>query len=54
IKLKENIIHLVKYLFPEEIENKILNNPETIKLKVRSKYLMVNRTTGETNYIFNT
>ena len=52
IKLKENIIHLVKYLFPEEIENKILN--KTIKLKVRSKYLIVNRTTGETNYIFNT
>jgi hypothetical protein len=50
IKLKENTLHLARYLFPKEIELKILDYPETSGSRMRSRYLMINRITGETDY----
>lgn len=50
IKLKENTLHFARYLFPKEVEIKILNYIETNSSRMRSKYLIVNRITGETDY----
>ncbi|NVM35879.1 MAG: hypothetical protein HWN81_09805 [Candidatus Lokiarchaeota archaeon] len=50
IETKEMIIHLAKYLFPEEIFNKISSSKEIIREKARFRHLKVNRITGETIY----
>ena len=51
INSKEMILTLAKYLFPEEVERKLLNNEEINGSSIRSKHMMVNRITGETVYI---
>ncbi|MFX1387537.1 MAG: hypothetical protein ACFE9M_10005 [Promethearchaeota archaeon] len=48
IETKEMIIHLVKYLFPEEVVNKILTSEEIARGTARFRHLKVNRITGET------
>ena len=50
IETKEMIIHLAKYLFPEEIINTISNSKEAVREKARFRHLKVNRITGETIY----
>jgi hypothetical protein len=50
IETKEMILHLAKYLFPEEIYNKISNTKEIIREKAKFRHLKVNRVTGETIY----
>ena len=50
IETKEMIIHLAKYLFPEEIVNTISSSKEAIREKARFRHLKVNRITGETIY----
>jgi len=44
------IIHLAKYLFPKEVVEKILLDPEIIKPKARFRHLKVDKMTGETIY----
>ncbi|MCK4379609.1 MAG: hypothetical protein KAW51_00615, partial [Candidatus Lokiarchaeota archaeon] len=50
IETKEMIIHLAKYLFPEEIVNTISSSKEAIREKAKFRHLKVNRITGETIY----
>ncbi|MFX1431201.1 MAG: hypothetical protein ACFFCY_13640 [Promethearchaeota archaeon] len=50
IETKEMIIHLAKYLFPQEIYEKISNTKEIIREKAKFRHLKVNRVTGETIY----
>jgi hypothetical protein len=50
IETKEMIIHLAKYLFPQEIYEKISNTREIIREKAKFRHLKVNRVTGETIY----
>ncbi len=50
IETKEMIIHLAKYLFPEEIVDTISTSKEIIREKARFRHLKVNRITGETIY----
>ena len=44
------IIHLAKYLFPDEVVDTILNSEKITHTKARFKHLKVNRITGETIY----
>jgi hypothetical protein len=44
------IIHLAKYLFPQEINEKISNTKEIIREKAKFRHLKVDRVTGETIY----
>ncbi|MFX1456667.1 MAG: hypothetical protein ACFFDB_14945 [Promethearchaeota archaeon] len=48
IETKEMIIHLAKYLFPDEVVNKILTSEEITRESARFRHLKVNRITGET------
>ncbi|MFX1409362.1 MAG: hypothetical protein ACFFA6_03355 [Promethearchaeota archaeon] len=50
IETKQMIIHLAKYLFPEQVYNKILNFKEISKREARFRHLKVNKITGETIY----
>ena len=50
IETKEMIIHLAKYLFPQEIVDAISISKETIREKAKFRHLKVNRITGETIY----
>ncbi|MFW9827874.1 MAG: hypothetical protein ACFFEY_09795 [Candidatus Thorarchaeota archaeon] len=50
IETKEMILHLAKYLFPEEIYNKISTTKEIIREKAKFRHLKVSRVTGETIY----
>ena len=50
IETKEMIIHLAKYLFPQELVERILNSKELIRNKAKFRHLKVNRVTGETIY----
>jgi hypothetical protein len=50
IETKEMIIHLAKYLFPQEIVEKISISKEIIRSKAEFRHLKVNRVTGETIY----
>ena len=52
IETKEMIIHLAKYLFPQEIVDTISSSKELIREKAKTKYrhLHVDKTTGETIY----
>ena len=50
IETKEMIIHLAKYLFPQEINEKISNTKEIIREKAKFRHLKVDRITGETLY----
>jgi len=44
------IIHLAKYLFPQEIYEKISTSREIIREKAKFRHLKVDRVTGETIY----
>ena len=50
IETKEMIIHLAKYLFPQEVVEKISISKEIIRSKAEFRHLKVNRVTGETIY----
>ena len=50
IETKEMITHLAKYLFPEEVVEKIENSEDILKTEARFRHLKVNRITGETVY----
>ena len=50
IETNEMILHLAKYLFPQEISEKILNTKEIIREKAKFRHLKVDRVTGETIY----
>ena len=50
IETKEMIIHLAKYLFPQEIIETITSSKEIIRTKARFRHLKVNRFTGDTVY----
>jgi len=50
IETKEMIIHLAKYLFPQEIYEKISTSREIIREKAKFRHLKVDRVTGETIY----
>jgi hypothetical protein len=50
IETKQMIKHLAKYLFPEEVIDKILESKEIVKTKARFRHLKVDRNTGETIY----
>ena len=50
IETKEMIIHLAKFLFPREINEKISNTKEFIREKAKFRHLKVDRITGETIY----
>ena len=50
IETKEMIIHLAKYLFPQEIIETITSSKEIIRTKARFRHLKVNRLTGDTIY----
>ncbi len=50
IETREMIIHLAKFLFPQEIYEKISRSKEIIREKARFRHMKVNRITGETIY----
>ncbi|MFX1497603.1 MAG: hypothetical protein ACFFBH_08765 [Promethearchaeota archaeon] len=50
IETKEMITHLVKYLFPQEVVDKIVNSEKITETEARFKHLKVNRISGETVY----
>ncbi len=50
IETKEMIMHLAKYLFPQQVYDTILASKETIREKAKFRHLKVNRITGETIY----
>ena len=50
IETKEMIIHLARYLFPEEIVKKISTSKEIVRKKARFRHLHVDRITGDTLY----
>ncbi|MHA1932362.1 MAG: hypothetical protein ACW96X_07460 [Promethearchaeota archaeon] len=50
IETKEMIIHLAKYLFPQEIVDKISISKEIIRDNAEFRHLKVSRITGETIY----
>ncbi|MFX0042045.1 MAG: hypothetical protein ACFE8L_03955 [Candidatus Hodarchaeota archaeon] len=50
IETKQMIIHLAKYLFPEEIVKKISSSEDIISTTARFRHLKVNKITGETIY----
>jgi len=50
IETREMIIHLAKYLFPQEVVEKISRSKELIRSKAKFRHLKVNRVTGETIY----
>jgi len=50
IETKEMIIHLAKYLFPQEVVNKISDEEEIRETKAKFRHFKVNKITGETIY----
>ena len=50
IETKEMIMHLAKYLFPQQVYETILASKEAIRGKAKFRHLKVDRTTGETIY----
>ena len=44
------ILHLAKYLFPQEIVDKIFKSDEFANSTARFRHLKVNKMTGETIY----
>ncbi len=50
IESKQTIIHLAKFLFPQEIVEKILNSEGIAQASPRMRHFKVNKTTGETIY----
>ncbi|MFX1393079.1 MAG: hypothetical protein ACFFAH_05825 [Promethearchaeota archaeon] len=50
IETKQMIIHLAKYLFPQNVVEEILKSEEIAQTEARFKHLRVNRITGETIY----
>ncbi|MHA1293797.1 MAG: hypothetical protein ACTSQJ_14165, partial [Promethearchaeota archaeon] len=50
IETKEMIVHLAKYLFPQEIVKKIIKSEHITRSTTRFRHLKVNRITGETIY----
>jgi len=50
IETKEMIMHLTKYLFPQQVYDTILISKEAIRGKAKFRHLKVDRITGETIY----
>ena len=50
IETKEMITHLAKYLFPEDVVDKVQNSEQTADKETRFRHLKVNRISGETIY----
>ena len=50
IETKEMIVHLAKFLFPQEVVDKILNSKEIVRPTTKLRHIKVNRNTGETIY----
>ena len=50
IETKEMIIHLAKYLFPQEVVERTKNSQEVVNTRARFRHLKVNKMTGETSY----
>jgi len=50
IETKEMIIHLAKYLFPQEVVERMKNSQEVVNTRARFRHLKVNKLTGETSY----
>ena len=50
IETKEMIVHLAKFLFPQEVIDKILNSKEIVRSTTKLRHIKVNRNTGETIY----
>jgi hypothetical protein len=50
IETREMILHLARYLFPNDVVEKISRSKELIRSKAKFKHLKVNRVTGETIY----
>jgi hypothetical protein len=50
IETKEMITHLVKYLFPQEVVDKIEHSEKITQTEARFRHLKVNRISGETVY----
>ncbi|KKK68346.1 hypothetical protein LCGC14_2944960, partial [marine sediment metagenome] len=50
IETKEMIVHLAKYLFPEEIVKIISTSKEIMSKKARWRHLHVDKVSGETLY----
>lgn len=50
IETRETAIHLAKYLFPQEIVQKILDSKEIVRSTTKLRHIKVNRNTGETIY----
>jgi hypothetical protein len=44
------IVHLAKFLFPQEISEQISNTKEITREKAKFRHLKVDRVTGETIY----
>jgi hypothetical protein len=50
IETKEMIVHLAKFLFPQEVVDKIINSKEIVRSTTKLRHIKVNRNTGETLY----
>jgi len=50
IETKQMIIHLAKYLFPQEVVDQISKEKEVLYTQARFRHLKVNKITGETIY----
>ena len=50
IETKQMILHLVKYLFPQEIVDKILKSDKIARTTTKFRHFKVNRITGEIKY----
>ncbi|MFW9865425.1 MAG: hypothetical protein ACFFEN_04935 [Candidatus Thorarchaeota archaeon] len=50
IENKQMLLHLARYLFPEQVINKILKSEEIIRVNKRFRHLKVNKITGDTIY----
>jgi len=50
IETKQMIIHLAKYLFPQEVVDKISDGKDILESKAKFRHFKVNKITGETIY----
>ena len=50
IETKEMIIHLARYLFPQEVVERVINSQEIVKTRARFRHLKINKMTGDTSY----
>lgn len=50
IETKEMIIHLAKYLFPQEVVERTRSSQDFVNTKARFRHLKINKMTGDTSY----